>query len=107
MSLTRRTSGATLMLVGILLTGQESAILNWLAWIALAGGAYLLTEAIFAILVTVFALSLTHYVLTPAPVYGWVMLISGVAVAAVSVRRFHSRILATREARWRHRKSSG
>lgn len=71
----------------------------------MAAGVYLITQALFAIIFTVFASSTVLYFTGQAAdtLTLGVVLISGSATIYVLARRFILRIQETREDRWAHR----
>lgn len=110
--LTFRFLGGILILLGFTVLGQGDSAWSPAAWLALIVGAYLITQAIFAIALTTFALALMHYLLgnvdllgVPRP--GVFLGVAGLSLACciyIKARQFRVRIRETREARWAQRK---
>ena len=73
----------------------------------MALGAYLITQALFAILFTVFTFCLVFYFTGQATDTSTLVLMiaTGTTSAYVLITRFRSRIEETREARWQERQS--
>ena len=105
----RHAIGGLLLLIGIVTYGYtDHAGLTTLSWLLMAGGAYLITQALFAILFTVFAFTLALYftgqVTNVATLI--LMIATGLASAYFLYVRFRSRIEETREARWQRREAN-
>ncbi|NKC00802.1 MAG: hypothetical protein GKR90_20220 [Pseudomonadales bacterium] len=104
----RHAFGGAILLLGILTYGySDQTLFNAASWILMATGAYLITQAFFAIVFTVFAVSLALYFSgrnTDQAIL--VMMIASGSLATYSlVSRFFSRVKETRAERWRHRDS--
>lgn len=102
----RHATGGALILLGLLTYGiNETAFVTTVSWLLMAAGAYLITQAFFAIVFTVFALSLALYFSgqSTAPTTLVLMLASGITAIYALVSRFATRIRETRSQRWQHR----
>lgn len=109
----KRVAGTGLLLLGLLLLGQQQNSLVFAAWLLLGAGAYLITGAMFAIAFTVFMLSIVHYALGNVMLFGaprphWfigLIIVSGAICLWIKGRAFHQRVKDTREDRWKDRNS--
>ena len=104
----RHAVGGLVLLIGLITYGySDQALYTTVSWVLMALGAYLITQALFAILFTVFTFCLVFYFTGQATNSSTLILMiaTGSASAYVLVSRFRSRIEETREARWQERQS--
>ena len=104
----RHAVGGLILLIGLVTYGySDQAIFTTISWLLMALGAYLITQALFAILFTVFTFCLVFYFTGQATDTSTLVLMitTGVASAYVLITRFRGRIEETREARWQERQS--
>lgn len=102
----RHAVGGLILLIGLVTYGySDQAIFTTISWLLMALGAYLITQALFAILFTVFTFCLVFYFTGQATDTSTLVLMitTGVASAYVLITRFRGRIEETREARWQER----
>lgn len=102
----RHAIGGGLILLGLLTYGlNEASLSNTVSWLLMAAGAYLITQAFFAIVFTIFALCVALYFSgqSPGPSTLMLMLVSGGMAIYALLSRFVMRVRETREQRWQHR----
>ncbi len=98
--------GAGCLILGLVVFDYSSAWPYAIATVIfLCVGAYLLTQALFAIFVTVLCISCIRYFSGYESLYGYVALLSGMACLYVVWQRFRERIAATHEERWQQREN--
>ena len=96
--------GAVCLILGLVAFDYSSAWPYAIATsIFLCVGAYLLTQALFAIFVTVLCLCCIRYFTGAEPLYGYIALISGGICIYIIWQRFRQRIEATHDERWQRR----
>lgn len=99
----RHAVGGLVLLIGIITYGYgDQPVFTMISWVLMALGAYLITQALFAILFTVFTFCLVFYFtgqVTDTTIVV-LMITTGLASLFVLITRFRARIAETREARW-------